>query len=108
MSKSQTTNRPYYFARRKDTGMMGVWFTHCASDVQREQIIRRILKKAEKAQDSVILTDDIHDTRFRVCFLEKHFAVTVREYNKDWGNSVSVDLTLKVLAESGLYTEKLP
>ncbi|MGL5643197.1 MAG: hypothetical protein ACRCW3_00235 [Metamycoplasmataceae bacterium] len=109
MSKSQTTNRPYYFARRKDTGMMGVWFTHCARDWQRDFIIDRLIDKAKKTEDMVIISLNGHDdTRFRVCFLEENFVQTVRDYTKMWGISVAHELTLAVIHEHHPEITRIP
>ena len=109
MAKSDTTNVAYYFARRKDTGMAGVWFTHCASAERRENIIHRLITLAEHRQESVMLNpDDLLDARFRVCFLEEHFAKTVRDYCQNWGISIALSLHLQVLREAGHNIQRMP
>lgn len=109
MAKSDTTNVVYYFARRKDTGMAGVWFTHCASVERRENIVRRLITLAEHRQESVMLNpDDILDTRFRICFLEEHFSNVVRTYCQNWGISIACDLHLQVLREAGHDIKRMP
>lgn len=109
MAKSDTTNVAYYFARRKDTGMAGVWFTHCAPMIDKRNIVQRLIAQAKAEQDSVILNpDDLLDTRFRVCFLEKHFAKTVREYCHGWEMSIALDLHLQVLREAGHDIKRMP
>lgn len=109
MSKSQTTNRPYYFARRKDTGMMGVWFTHCARDWQRDSIIDRLIDKAKTTGDMVILSPNGHDdTRFRVAFLEDNFVQVVRDYTKFWSISVAHELSLAVIREENPEFKRIP
>lgn len=109
MSKSQTTNRPYYFARRKDTGMTGVWFTHCAQDWQRDSIIDRLVVKAMATRDMAIISHNgKDDTRFRVAFLEDNFVQTVREYTDMWGISVAHELSLAVIRERHPEFNRIP
>ena len=120
MSKSKTTNRPYYFARRKDTGMAGVWFTHCATERQQLCVIDRLIDTACQKQDMVIIppacaaslgwgrSRSWPDARFRVAFLEDNFVKVVKEYVKVTGESIIFDLTLKVTQESNLENKRLP
>lgn len=109
MAKSRTTNITYYFARRKDTGMAGVWFTHCATYWQKERIISRLMDKACFHQVDVCApSGDIHDTRFPVSFLEDHFVKTVKVYVRDTANSIAYDLTLKVLQENNPDIIRIP
>ena len=109
MAKSDTTNVVYYFARRKDTGIAGVWFTHCASDCDKKMIVRRLQDRAVDMQEPIVINpDDLLDTRFRVCFLHDHFAKTVREYCKGWGISIALDLHLQVLREAGHNIQRMP
>ncbi len=109
MAKSDTTNVAYYFARRKDTGMAGVWFTHCAYDSHKLNIIQRLLERASNQDDMVILVaGDVYDTRFRVNFLEENFAEVVREYCRCWDISIALDLHMKVLQEAGHNIQQMP
>ena len=109
MAKSDTTNVAYYFARRKDTGMAGVWFTHCAYDSYKLNIIKRLIHRATKQDDMVILVaGDMHDTRFRVKFLEENFSLVVREYCQNWNISIALDLHMKVLQEAGHNIQQMP
>lgn len=109
MAKSRTTNITYYFARRKDTGMAGVWFAHCATDYQKERIVRRLVERATFTQEPVYyMSNDIHDTRFRVKFLEAEFVKGVKEYIRDTSNSIAFDLTLKVIQESNPEIRRIP
>lgn len=109
MAKSRTTNVAYYFARRKDTGMMGVWFTHCATKYQQERICWRLTDKAIAGGHPVFSANsDVLDNRFKVSFLEDNFVATVREYVRDTANSVSLDLTLKTLQEVNPTIFRMP
>ena len=109
MAKSNTTNVAYYFARRKDTGMAGVWFTHCAANADKTNIINRLIKRAESQEDMVILVAGaVHDTRFRVKFLEENFAKVVREYCKGWYVSIAHALHMQVLREAGHNINQMP
>ena len=109
MAKSDTTNVTYYFARRKDTGMAGVWFTHCASDIDKKQIVRRLIVRAVNMQEPIVInSDDMLDTRFRVCFLEKFFVGEVRKFCHSWNISIALDLHLQVLREAGHDIKKMP
>lgn len=109
MAKSRTTNVAYYFARRKDTGMMGVWFTHCATEYQKTRIVQRLIDKAYAGRH-VMFTESTNllDVRFKVSFLEDNFVATVREYVRDTANSVSLDLTLKTLQEVNPTISRMP
>lgn len=108
MSKSNTTNRPYYFARRKDTGMAGVWFTHCATERQQLRVIDHLIDTACQKQDMVIIPRAKLDARFRVAFLEDNFVKVVKEYVEVTGESIAFDLTLKVIQESNPEIKRLP
>ena len=109
MAKSDTTNVVYYFARRKDTGMAGVWFTHCAPMVDKKNIVRRLQARAIAMQEPIVINpDDLLDTRFRVCFLHDHFVETVREYCQGWEISIACDLHLQVLREAGHDIKRMP
>lgn len=109
MAKSRTTNVAYYFARRKDTGMAGVWFTHCATDWQKERIICRLIDKACFHQLVCYAPDgDIHATCFLVSFLEDHFINVVKAYIRDTANSIASDITLKVLQENNPDITRIP
>lgn len=109
MAKSRTTNVAYYFARRKDTGMMGVWFTHCATEYQKTRICARLADKAIKGGNLILVENgNLLDARFKVSFLEDNFVATVREYVRDTANSVSLDLTLKTLQEVNPTIFRMP
>lgn len=109
MAKSRTTNVAYYFARRKDTGMMGVWFTHCAAEYQKERIVQRLIDKSLAGWHPMFTeSTNLLDVRFKVSFLEDNFVATVREYIRDSAHSVSLDLTLKTLQEVHPTMFRLP
>lgn len=109
LSARNTTNRAYYFARRKDTGMAGVWFTHCASEEQQGHIVDRLNRQASAA-NIVVNYDKFHKERstFPVMFLADTFADTVRKFCKDHNLSISLDLTLQTLREAGHDIKRLP
>ncbi|MGL5965364.1 MAG: hypothetical protein ACRCZ2_13365 [Fusobacteriaceae bacterium] len=106
MAKSSTTNVAYYFARRKDTGMAGVWFTHCADSMHRCNIIWRLAHRPGHSVYS--LPANIDDVRFPVMFLEDNFVATVKEYCKQRDISIAMDLTMKVIQESNPEIKKMP
>lgn len=105
MAKSRTTNVAYYFARRKDTGMAGVWFTHCATFYQKNCVIHRLARKCNVPASDF---DDLSDLRFKVSFLEDNFESTVKEFCKHWDISIAFDLTLKVIQESNPEIKTMP
>lgn len=109
LSERNTTNRAYYFARRKDTGMAGVWFTHCATEGQQGHIVDRLHRKCIRL-DVTANYDSSHKERstFPVQFLADNFAVTVREYCKNHNQSISLDLTLLTLREAGHDIKQMP
>lgn len=106
MAKSSTTNVAYYFARRKDTGMAGVWFTHCADRGQHNAIIRRLAEKLGYKVPAMRLC--LADTCFPISFLEDNFVSTVKAYCKLWDISIAMDLTMKVIQESNPEIKKMP
>lgn len=106
MAKSSTTNVAYYFARRKDTGMAGVWFTHCANREQCKAIIRRLAERHGYKVST--LAGPIGDTRFSIDFLAANFVPTVKDYCKQWNISIAHDLTLQVIQESNPEIKKMP
>lgn len=109
MAKSDTTNVTYYFARRKDTGMAGVWFTHCASIEYRRLIVRCLTARAIDMQEPIVINpDDLMDTRFRISFLEEFFPEEVRKFCHRWEISIACDLHLQVLRESGHDIKRIP
>lgn len=111
MAQPNTTDRLYYFARRKDTGMAGVWFTHCASKRDQCSIACRLLHKANSAGHPVRHKPncDALDVHFPVGFLEDNFKATVKEYCTGWDISIAADLTMAVLRENGVHNiERLP
>ncbi|WVX92092.1 hypothetical protein [Aeromonas phage phiA014S] len=111
MAQSNTTDRLYYFARRKDTGMAGVWFTHCAPKCDQSNIACRLLHKAHTGGHTVRHKSscDALDAHFPVGFLEDNFVATVKEFCKGWDISIAADLTMAVLRENGVHNiERLP
>lgn len=106
MAKSRTTNVAYYFARRKDTGMAGVWFTHCATSMQRDSIIWRLASKFGYSASA--LSEAFEVTRFPVGFLEDNFVSTVKHYCRTQNISIAMDLTLKVIRESNPDIRRMP
>lgn len=109
LSERNTTNRAYYFARRKDTGMAGVWFTHCATEEQQGYIVDRLNRKCI-CFDIPSNYDRFHKERstFPVQFLAENFANTVREFCKDHNQSISLGLTLLTLREAGHDIKRVP
>lgn len=109
MAQSNTTNRLYYFARRKDTGMAGVWFTHCASEAAQQSIAYRLLMQARANGHRVVKRANRLNSQFPVGFLMDNFVAVVKSHCKNHGISISADLTMAVLRENGVHNiERLP
>lgn len=106
MAKSRTTNVAYYFARRKDTGMAGVWFTHCASPSHRDSIIWHLADKFGYRVS--VLSEALEGVQFPVGFLEDNFVTTVKAYCKNRDISIAMDLTMKVIQESNPEIKRIP
>lgn len=109
MAQSNTTDRLYYFARRKDTGMAGVWFTHCASEADQQSIAYQLMFRAEFNRHRVVKRANRLNSQFPVGFLMDNFVAVVKYHCQNRGISIAADLTMAVLRENGVHNiEKLP
>lgn len=109
MAQSNTTDRLYYFARRKDTGMAGVWFTHCASLEMQRQIAYTMERLGKQRHSAIRFSVDPMQTHFPVGFLADNFVAVVKEQCKLHDVSIAADLTMAVLRENGVHNiERLP
>lgn len=93
-----TTTKAYYFARRKDTGMAGVWYTHCATEAQQEAICASLAAKAELS-DALYHCDGVN-SKFAVEFLSSNFSKVTKGYCAGRSISIASALTLKTIQEA--------
>ncbi|UNI71895.1 ABC transporter permease subunit [Aeromonas phage vB_ AhaP_PT2] len=110
MSKRSDPQNLRYFARRKDTGMAGVWYTHCANKDQKHNIFT-VLRTIAKTQRNDLYKGEVPSVitePFDVFFLEKHFVHVVKSFVKVNEVSVTSDLLVKLLKEEGHILHRMP
>ncbi|QOC54744.1 hypothetical protein [Aeromonas phage T7-Ah] len=107
MAKRSDPQNLRYFARRKDTGMAGVWYTHCATEDQKRNIFI-VLRSLAKTSNHKGVIPSVITEPFDVYFLEKHFVHVVKSFVKVNDVSMTTDLLLKLLHEEGHVLHRMP
>lgn len=109
MAKNSMPQECRYFARRKDAGMAGVWYTHCANDQQRMEIIRTLNLMQSRKSPTFHYANEINlKSKFEVAHLERNFVHVVKAFVKVNDVSITSDLLTKLLSEEGHILNRMP